>query len=110
MGSLMLSDGKHDSGKPCSRSKRFVTRQAWVLQAGNLYLQALERGAIQWTSNPAEAMSWLDPDLAATRLQMVAALQRSMNASRLVAIRFIAQIGVHPLEWKHDPQDATVSA
>jgi hypothetical protein len=33
-----------------------------------------------------------------------------MNASRLVAIRFIAQIGVHPLEWKHDPQDATVSA
>jgi hypothetical protein len=79
------------------------------LQAGDLYLQALERGTIQWTSNPAEAMSWLDPDLAATRLQMVAALQRSMNSSRLVAIKFIAQIGVHPLEWKHEAENTTVS-
>jgi hypothetical protein len=33
-----------------------------------------------------------------------------MNSSRLVAIRFIAQIGVHPLEWKHEAENATVSA
>jgi len=110
MGSLMLSDGKHDSGKPCSRSRTFVTRQAWVLQAGELYLQALEGRTIQWTNNPAEAMSWLDPDLAASRLQMVAGLQHLMNSSRLVAIKFIAQIGLHPLEWKHEAEDTTVPA
>jgi len=79
------------------------------LQGGELYLQALEGGTIQWTSNPAEAMSWLDPELAVSRLQMVKAMQPLMNSSRLVAMRFTAQIGVHPLEWKHDPQDTTVS-
>ena len=109
-GSLMLSDGKQDSAKPCSRSKVFVTRQAWVLQAGDLYLQALEGGTFQWTSNPAEAMSWLDPDLAVSRLQMVKAMQPLMNSSRLVAMRFTAQIGIHPLEWRHDQENATVSA
>jgi hypothetical protein len=110
MGSLMLSDGKHDLEKPCSRSKKFVTRLAWVLQAGELYLQALEQGSIQWTSDPAEAMSWLDPDLAASRLQMVADLRRSMNSSKLVAMRFTAQIGVHPLKWQHEKENTAVSA
>jgi hypothetical protein len=37
-------------------------------------------------------------------------LRRSMNSSRLVAMRFTAQIGVHPLKWQHEKEDSTVSA
>jgi hypothetical protein len=109
-GSLMLSDGKRESEKPCLRSKASVTRQAWILQSGELYLQALEEEVIQWTSNPAEAMSWLDPNLAAARLQMIEALRHLLHCSRLVAITFKAQIGIHPLDWRYDKENSSVSA
>jgi hypothetical protein len=101
--SLMLSDGKHESKKSCSRSKTYVHRQAWVLQSGDLFLQALEGATIQWTANQVEAMSWLDPDLAMERLQMIASLSKYLADSRLVLTSFTAQIGQHPLQWEcHD--------
>lgn len=125
----MLSDGKHESKKPCSLSKVFVKRQAWVLQSGDLFLQAIEGATIQWTVNPAEAMSWLDPGLAAERLQMIPALTKVIGASaptshgqsarsspnpapssRLTLLAFIAQIGQHPLQWRHEAETPGVQA
>lgn len=103
MGSLTLSATKPESKKPCSRSKVFVKRQAWVLRAGTLYLQAIEQGTTQWTTNPAEAMSWLDPDLAMERLRMIPLLSKSLRACNLASLSFTAEIGSHPLEWRHDP-------
>ena len=110
MGSLKLSDGKHELQKRSSRSEKFVKRLAWVLRAGDLYLQAIEGQTIQWTANPAEAMSWLDADLAMSRLQLIPALSKVLVSSTLDQMQFKAQVGIHPLEWKHEREDPAVSA
>lgn len=102
-GSLTLCDTKPASKKCSSRSKICVSRQAWVLRVGTLYLQAIEQGTTQWTANAAGAMSWLDPDLAMQRLQMIPSLKKSLPASNLAFLTFTAEIGIHPLEWRHDP-------
>ena len=73
------------------------------MRVGTLYLQAIEQGTTQWTSNPAEAMSWLDPDLAMERLRMIPSLKKSLRASNLALLTFTAEIGTHPLEWRHEP-------
>jgi hypothetical protein len=80
-----------------------VNRQAWALRAGTLYLQAIEQGMTQWTANAAEAMSWLDPDLAMERLRMIPSLKKSLRASDLAFLTFTAEIGTHPLQWRHEP-------
>lgn len=85
-----------------------MSRQAWLLQSGEQYLRSIEMGIAQWTPNPAEAMSWLNADLTLARLRKTPALQKTLGTCNLTLHTFKAQLGIHPLDWQHDPQDPGV--
>jgi hypothetical protein len=108
MGCLTLCDTKPESAKPSSCSKVFVNRQAWALQSGASFLQAIENGTPIWTLNPSKAMSWLDPNLALQRLRMIPGARKLLPAASLVSLRFQAQIGTHPLKWRHCDEETAV--
>lgn len=78
-------------------SSHCVRRTAWILQAPNgLYLSKISDQP-EWTSNPVQAMSWLDPILAASRLRLALP-----NAGVLVSMSFKANTSNFPFHWMAD--------
>ena len=76
---------------------QFVRRTAWIFQAPNgLYLAKISDQP-EWTADPAQAMSWLDPVLAASRLRLALP-----SAGVLVSMSFKASTCSFPFHWTTD--------
>jgi len=75
-------------------SRRYAIRSAWLLisPAGTFLQRLAERP--EWTSDPSEAMSWLDP-VEANRLLTLAL----PSAGVLVRMTFKADANSFPLKW-----------
>lgn len=80
-------------GSKCSRP--CVERSAWLLiSPAGLYLKRLTP-AVEWTPDPALAMSWLDPAKASSLLTLALP-----SAGVLVKMRFRAAAGSFPFRWE----------
>jgi hypothetical protein len=79
-------------------SPSVLRRKAWVLIAptGD-YISSLSASEIVWTADPAAAMSWLDPEVASSRLRLLDSLPAN---SRLISLELEAEINSQPLQWR----------
>lgn len=76
----------------CSLSQQFATRTAWLLMnPQGLYLLSLSP-TVQWTPNPALAMSWTDREIASRLIALALP-----SAGVLVSMKFRAGINSFPL-------------
>ena len=82
-----------------------VRRSVWTLHHPELgLLSYMENGLILWTQDPAVALSWMDPQQAATRLRRCDQLQDILSDAYLIQADLSTTSTNYPFLWHDEAQ------
>lgn len=97
-----------DSMKHSSTSKFSVKRRTWALHdPKNGFLSYLENGLILWTRDPALALTWLNPQQAASRLKSCEQLRDVLPAASLQQLTLTTNR--YPFLWRNDTKSVSTA-